>query len=99
MIDGPVPTREAFGRADELEAQRIPAPQVVEAVRRTAPDAEVPLTVAEAAETLRLMIRTTAASPSLPAEVTTGQATATAIVASLRDVGHGYRRIVVSLGQ
>ncbi|MFN3216165.1 MAG: ABC transporter ATP-binding protein [Acidimicrobiales bacterium] len=106
MADGALrwhlPTREALGRADELEAHGIPAPQVVEAVRRIAPGAEVPLTVAEATETLRPLIRPQAEAPPLPAEVSPGLHDATGapgapgagnVVASLRAVGYGYRDV------
>ncbi|KOX10829.1 ABC transporter ATP-binding protein [Nocardiopsis sp. NRRL B-16309] len=100
MADGaPVwhlPTRQALARAEELDAHGIPAPQVVRVAQSLDPSGPVPLTVTECVDRLRER-GLAAAVADAPREGgdpgPPGPVTATAPVAELSGVTHGYREV------
>lgn len=98
MADGaPVwhlPVREAMERSEELDRHGVPAPQIARVTRALAPDAPVPLTVAEAADRLRGHLPVPAPVPvPAPAPAPAHVSSAGAPVAELAGVRHGYRDV------
>ncbi|MBF6214003.1 ABC transporter ATP-binding protein [Nocardia puris] len=95
MADGAVrwhlPVREALSRTGELAGHGIPAPQIVSAVARLAPEAEVPLTIEEARDALVAAGRRPVAGRTT--EAAAGTSASDPVVATLTGVGHGYRDV------
>lgn len=83
-----LPVREALSRTDELAEHGVPAPQIIAAVARLAPGAEVPLTVGEATRALAPLAP--AARPQAREAPGGSQA---APVAVLTGVSHGYKDV------
>ncbi len=83
-----LPVREALSRTGELAEHGVPAPQIIAAVARLAPEAEVPLTVGEATRALTPLAP--AARPQAREAPGGSQA---APVAVLTGVSHGYKDV------
>lgn len=83
-----LPVREALARTGELAEHGIPAPQIIQSVARLAPEAEPPLTVAEAERAL-----TAAGLEPRNASPQSDRAAAGPPVAVLSGVSHGYRDV------
>lgn len=82
-----LPVREALARTGELAEHGIPAPQIIDAVSRLAPEAEVPLNVGEAKAALHGL-----GEPG-PVDRPTAEAAAARPIATLTGVTHGYRDV------
>jgi energy-coupling factor transport system ATP-binding protein len=97
MADGELqwhqPVREALSRAEELAQHGIPAPQIAQALRSIDPAAAVPLTVAEAAESIRALGWSAAdrSASITPAGVEPPESRA--VVARARNVRFGYSTV------
>lgn len=97
MADGELqwhrPVREALSRADELAQHGIPAPQIAQALRSIDPTAAVPLTVAEARESIRAL-GWSPAPPSTPGAAAAPEPrTPRAVIARARGVRFGYSTV------
>lgn len=100
-----LPTAEALARHEDLASADVPAPQVVEIARALAPGSLLPLTVDDCVAALAGVVNARAAGPGAGPDadpVARGpqaggpdrqDRAGHAVIASLRDVSHGYLTI------
>lgn len=87
-----LPTRQAMARTDELKALKIPPPQTIDATTQLVPNSAIPLTVAEAAETIHRECGPPPLGVSAITETAPNRAS-DVVVASAKGVSHGYRNV------